>query len=284
MIYRTDGMVLSGIRKVFHGALNDVEVCEDTASPARTRYTLLSVMDRNCAKTLLKVFDSSQKRGPNGEPPYLKIFSSGETLCFLFEYRAERRLASFGAGQLTSAVLRELISVNLIMACLTSSLPYPLLYLALAPENIHLAMDNSIYLTPYFDLSQMDPSKMEAQCTDRCVEVLLDVLESGSGKKLKSFELLRKKAQKNAYRNFPELYRDVRLTAVPVQKNSFAARARGWWKRNKDRVFRILLVLCVVSAILALVIFVFQLFFKDVPFFRLFEHSFDKIGTERLNQ
>ena len=103
-------------------------------------------------------------------------------------------------------------------------------------------------------------------------------------RKLKSFELIRKKTGKNAYTGFPELYQDIKVTALPQMKPSLKSRFRFFWNNNRDRLFRILLVLCILLVIAALVILASQLIFGDVPLLRLFRHTFDVIGTENLHQ
>ncbi|MEG0779408.1 MAG: hypothetical protein RR426_02295, partial [Oscillospiraceae bacterium] len=86
----------------------------------------------------------------------------------------------------------------------------------------------------------------------------------------------------NSYSAFSELYRDIRLTAIPSQKTGFWARLRGIWWRNRDRLFHLFLALCVPLVILALVMLVSQLIFGDIPLLRLFRHCFEMIGTESM--
>ena len=101
--------------------------------------------------------------------------------------------------------------------------------------------------------------------------------------KLKSMKLLHMKLEKSAYQSLAELYRDIRLTLVPERKPSLRKRLKALWKRNKDRWFRWLLRISVVIVIMTLLVLLSQLFFDDVPLFRLFEHSMDVVGTERLD-
>ena len=74
------------------------------------------------------------------------------------------------------------------------------------------------------------------------------------------------------------------VTALPRLKPSLKSTFRGFWQNNRDRLFRLLLVLCILLAIAAVVILVSQLIFGDVPLLRLFRHTFDVIGTENLHQ
>ncbi len=281
MVYHADNMVLASIQEIFRGPVNDVIVVENLRSTLKERYTLIVVKDRDCAKRLLAILQNSEKESA-GKNPCLKMFAENEFLCFLFEYRPERKLERFAPGQLLNPFLQEKVCVNIVMECLSVALPYPLLYLILDQGNVQLEKDNSVYFTYTLDLSQLNEAKNEAACTDRCVDILLQLLQYNSRKRLKSFELLRKKADRKAYRMFPELYRDIRLSAIPEKKLPFTRRVKNFWLRNKDTFFRILLVLCTITVIVALLMLISQLVFGSIPFFRIFENSFGNIGTENL--
>ena len=284
MIYHAGNMELDPIGEVFHGAVNDVLICRDANAPASTRYLLLVIHDRECVKRLLPVFECGEAPSPTGEPPYLVRFTQNDLLCYVFPCREERRLSAFAPGQLTSAVIRERVCINLVIECMSSPLPYPLLYLMLRQSCIHLEKDNSVYLIPTLDLSELDPAKEEGDCAAECAQVLLELLEGGGRRRrpLKSYELIRKKLAKHAYSGFPELYHDIKVTAIPEHKPGLRARLKGFWIRNKDLIFRILLVLCVILVVLALIFALSQLIFGDIPLLRLFERAFEVIGTETL--
>lgn len=283
VVYDAGNMLLSPIWEAFRGPVNDVVVCRDLKSPVGARYTLLVVRDRACVKQMLTVFDQSERVSSEGRPPYLLRFAQGDELCFVFEYREERKLSAFAAGQMTTPVLRETVAVNLVMECLSSPLPYPLLQLVLTQDCVQIEKDNSVYFTPLVNLSELDPSATEAECAACCAQLLLSILEPRGRGRLKSYELIRKKSAKRAYSGLPELYHDVKVTSIPPQKQGWRNRLKAAWLRNKDRVFRLLLVLCVAAVLCALVLLISQLIFGDIPLFRLFEPSFEVIGTETLN-
>jgi hypothetical protein len=266
---------------MFKNEINDVVICQDQSSAARPYYTLIAVKDRETAKTLLSIFE----RNPRDvdEPAYIKCFSHNEQLCYLFPYHVERNLESFAEGQGINQVIRESICINLVLACLSSPLPFPLLYLILNQKQMHIEKDNSIFFTYCLDLSELDATKDEAGCTVRCVNILLNILQEQSRKPLKSFDLLRKKIDSRSYRQLTELYRDIRISALPEKKSKFFNRFRSFWGRHKDVFFRILLVVSIVSAAFALLMLLSYLIFGDFALFRLFGGSIDKIGTEVIN-
>ena len=287
MVYYAQGMELEVISQVFHGSANDVAVCRDRLSASGTLYTLLAVHDRACARKMLAVMENSQR---TGESPCLLRFSQNETMLFLFPYREERKFSAFAAGQMTSPEAGESICINLVMECLSTGLPWPLLYLVLEQDCVQIAKDNTVYFTMILDLKDLEPARTEKNCVSSCARLLLDLLAGPVAggrrrrKKLKSFELIQKKTRKNAYTGFPELYQDIKVTALPTVKPSLKKRARIFWQNNWDRLFQLLLVLCILLVIAAVVILVSQLIFGDVPLLRLFRHAFDVIGTENLHQ
>lgn len=282
MIYHAGDMVFSSIREVFCGRENDVLICRDINSPTGKCYTLLVIKDRSCAKKLLSIFEKNEKSLPEGVTPYILNFTQNDMLCFVFDYRQERRLSAFVKGQMTSSYTKERICINLLMECLSNPLPYPLLFLVLTQGNIHIEKDNTVYFTPFFDLSELNEAKDESSCAKVCAELLLGMLQGNSRKQLKSYELITKKVARNAYQSIPALYMDIKITAIAEKGQKFPARVKKLWNNNKDRLFRVLLFLCVAAVIIALVCLLSQLIFGDIPFLRLFEHSFDVIGTQTL--
>ncbi len=290
MIYFPEGMELEEVSVVFQGSVNDVVVCRDRRSAAGTLYTLLAIHDRECARKMLEVMENGQK---GGEPSCLFQFAQNETTLFAFPYREERRFSAFARGQLTSALVSETICVNLVMECLSTPLPWPLLYLALEQDCVQITKDNTIYFSMILDLAELKPSITERQCVSSCARLLLELLSApvvtgrtgrSRRKPLKSFELIRKKSGRGAYNNFPELYHDIKLTALPGRKPSLKKRAAGVWRRNKDILFRLLLVLCVILLLCAALMLICQIIFGDIPFLRLFQNCFDVIGTENLHR
>ena len=86
-----------------------------------------------------------------------------------------------------------------------------------------------------------------------------------------------------SYGQLTELYKDIRITAAPGQKKGIRKRIAGWFLRNQDGLFRILLLACMILAVLVIVSLLSQLIFGDVPWLRLFFNGFKIIGTETLS-
>ena len=99
-----------------------------------------------------------------------------------------------------------------------------------------------------------------------------------------SYELISRKTENNSYNSFTELYRDLRIAAMPMEKHGIFLRIRSFFHRNADRLFGILFWVCVILGIIALIILLTHVVWGDIPFFRLFVNNFKNIGTESLQQ
>ena len=291
MINYPQEMELEVVSELFRGSVNDAVVCRDRLSASGAMYTVLIVHDRICARKLLAVMENSDRSEPS---PCLMHVAQNENLLFVFPYREERKFSSFAKGQLVTPAVGESIAINLVMECLSTGLPWPLLYLVLEQGCVQIAKDNTVYFTMGLDLKDLEPHRTERNCVSSCARMVLDLLSSpsaGYGKKrgkrnksLKSFELIQKKSVKGAYQGFPELYQDIKLTALPPKKPSLKSRAKVWWQRNRDWLFRLLLVICTILVVIALAMLMTQIIFGDIPWLRLFQNTFDVIGTENLHQ
>lgn len=276
MLYCAEGFALKPIRRVFCGEANDVLVCRNLASPLLQCYTVWVVKSPDCVKKLLAVFEAAHGKAP----PYLCRFAQNDEMIFVFGYRPERRLSVFCGGQLTSDFLRESACVSLVLECLAGGMPYPLLCRILAQDNVNIEKDNSVFFSFYLDLSELEETDGEAECANLCAAVALSVFNTSS--RLKSTRLIRKKHAKLAYGGLTELYRDIRLTAVPEAKRRLRNMPHIFWESNRDRLFKALLAASAAVVAVTLVVLLSRLIWGDVPLFRLFEHSFDVIGTETL--
>lgn len=282
MQYQAGDMLLSAVATLFRGSVNDALVCTDLNSPRRPKYLLLLIHDRDCAKKLVAAFEAAADAPLPEHTPYLVRFAENNLLGYVFPYREERRLSDYAAGQLVTPQLQEQLCINLTMECMSSSLPFPLLYLVLKQNQIHMEKDGSVFLLPAVDLESFDPYITESDCVSRCARQVLEVLQMGGRRRLKSRELVWKKLQKASYSTFHELYYDIRVSSLPTEKPGFAARLKGFWLRRRDGLFRLLLVLCGILTAITVLFLLSQLFFGEIPILRLFQPSFETIGTEDL--
>ncbi len=282
MIYYPPGMKLEVVSELFHGSVNDVIVCRDMLSASGTMYTLLVIHDRECARRFLDILEKDTRMG---EIPYIMKFAQNEELLFVFSYREPRTFSTFSKAQATNLAASEQIAVNLVMQCLSVALPWPLLRLILRQDCVHITKENTVYFTMNIDLEKLEPECTEKNCVHDCIVIIMKLFKSlNVSKKSKCFELIRKKNEKNVYTCFPELYQDIRITAAAAKKNSLTGGLKGFWLRNRDRLFKILLVICVIAVVVAIAMLVTKMIFGDIPWLRLFQNMFDVIGTQNLHK
>lgn len=279
MFYQSQKMKLECVRIVKKGRTNDILICQDLSSAARNRYTLLVLKEHQTVKRYLEVFE---KAGLAAQDSYIDSFSDQGAFCMVFPYQQERPLRDFYMGESYTLSKCENVCISVIMACITSNLPYPILYLILEQGQLHLAKDHTVCLGYQIDLEELDIEKTERDCAVQCASILRDLLKPRASQKAFSYRLLEKKISRKSYGQLTELYKDIRITAAPGQKRGLRKRIAGWFLRNQDGLFRFLLYVCVILAGLTLISLLFQLITGDIPWLRLFFNGFKTIGTETL--
>lgn len=279
MVYQSQKMNLECLQIVKKSRVNDICVCRDLSTAAGNLYTLLMIKEHQVAKAYLEVFEQA---GMSAQDSYIHNFSEQGVFCMAFEYKQERPLSKFYAGGSYTLAECETICENLIMTCMMSNLPYPILYLILKQGQINLARDHSVYLGYGIDLTELDTKKTERDCAVQCASIIRELLSSKKAQKAFSYRLLEKKISRKSYDRFTELYKDIRITAAPKKEKGIRRKLMRLWNKNQDTVFRILLVICVVLAVLAAVSLICQLVFGDIPWLRIFFNGFKVIGTESL--
>ncbi len=268
------------VQKIKKSAANEVTICEDSSGKGNL-YTVLSVADHYVMRRFIEVYDKADYLEEN---TVIKMFSDDGRFFIVYPYVKERALESFYMGGAMSLRECEEVCVNLIIACMTSNLPWPVLYLVLKQREIQMARDGSISLSYRIDLTELNPDIGERECAIECAKILIWMLEPKSRRKANSYVLLKKKTEKSSYHSFKDLYKDVEIAAEPERRKGILATLKAWFNRNKQILFRILLWTSLILAVFVLITFLTNLIFGDVPWLRLFIRSFEKIGTESLLQ
>lgn len=280
MIYRSDRLTLRSVMDVFQGKVNDIMICEELSGSRKCYYTLLAVKDHETVKKLLQIL----KRQEGKESCVEDLFSFQNELCLVFPYIKERKLAEFYMAKAMPLAKCEKICMNLLLQCMASPLPYPLLELVLKQGQIHLRKDNSIALGYCLDLTELNENCTEKECAMRCAVQIRELLQDKSSKKNISYQLLLKKIPRQSYRTFRELYKDLKLSTEREEKLSPREWVADTWRRHQAGILRFLLKLSVVLAVLVLILFLSHVIWGELPFLRLFVNTFKQIGTESLTQ
>ena len=244
-------------------------------------FTIVAVKDHDVIRTLM---EASSKIRNLEDSQLVDAFTYGNDFVLVFPYRQERPLDRFFVGESMSLSQVEEIGTNLLLTCISASLPFPMLYLLLEQGQINLSKEGGIYLTYNMDLRDLDVRRNERDCTVKCAEILREILATKSDQKNISYELISRKSDNNSYNSFTELYRDLRIAAMPMERYGILVRIKSFFSRNADLLFGILFWVCVILGIVALILLLSHVVWGDVPIFRLFINNFKNIGTESLQQ
>ena len=282
MIYHVNELALMPIREQYSGPDNDLVICEDMREEKKAYYTVLLIKNHELARKVLKVLESGKRNGQC----YLDIFTVNDGFGIVFPYIRERYLTDFYMDSQFSLEACETICINLIMECLSSPMPYPLLYLLLMERQIYLRADNNVQLGYPLNLSLLDENAREEDCAVVCASVVRDLLRRHGDEEAASYQLLTRKVKKRAYRKFTDLYYDVKMTAInPDNKKDLKGKIKGLKGNVKEKspvLFRILLAICIILVILALISIISMLAGGRIPLLRFFSNNFKVIGTESL--
>ncbi|MCR5747818.1 MAG: hypothetical protein K6G03_08925 [Lachnospiraceae bacterium] len=281
MTYSSRNISYEVVSTILTTEVNDCYIARREGSDDGREYNLLVIKDHETVKDMMEVFNRDTGIS---DTAIIDNFSSGQSYIVVFPYRQERPLEDFFVGEVYSLPRCENICMNILLNCISSRLPYPLLYMILDQGQVSLSKDDSIYFGYTVDLTKLDKTKGERECAVRCADIMLKVLAAKSDQKNVSYELLSKKTANNSYSHFTELYRDLSIASTPIRKSSFLVKIKSFFYRNSDRLFGILFWVCLILGIVALVLLLTHLVWGDIPFLRIFFNSFKNIGTETLLQ
>ncbi len=280
MIYASGSLKLKEVSTVSEGEINDNYLVKEEGSENGILYSLVLIKDHRTVRTLLDVIRTAKVQG---DSPITDKFSVNDSYALVFPYRSERPLKDFFVSEAEALPTCELVCANVILACISAGLPYPLLFLLLRQGRLNISKDYNIYLTYAFDLEKLDPSKTERDCASECAAILLEILQSKPDSKNVAYEILSKKSANRSYNGFTDLYRDMMIASTPEKKRGIFARIKSFFFRNRDTIFGLLFWTCLILGIIALMLLFSHLFIGDVPILRIFFNSFKTIGTESLN-
>ncbi|MBR1669737.1 MAG: hypothetical protein IJ695_03480 [Butyrivibrio sp.] len=281
MIYESAKMRLLPVATKSMGEVNDCYICRDLSSSGGILYTTIVIHQHEVVRKVLELFRFS---GRSGEQTVVDSFSVGEKHILVFPYHKERPLFDFYEGDSLSLSQCEDICISTILACITSDLPYPILYLLLSNGMLNLSSDGSVFLGYEMDLRELDVNISEKECTDVCARTLLLLLQPKSGQKATSYYLLEKKVANGSYHRFTDLYRDITIAAVTHKKITPWFLFKLWIKRNQDTIIGILFWISLILGVFALSIILSRFLLGGNSWLRLLFNTFKKIGTESLLQ
>ena len=274
MIYRSARVNYEPVMTIFRGEVNDILICRDAGTIRNCFYTVLVLKDHKTVKKLIRVMESSE----HGYDSCLDFFQDQNQYCLVFPHVQERKLQDFYmAGQFPLDTCMK-ICENLVLQCMLSKLPYPLLFLVLRQRQIHLLKDYNVEFGYTVDLKELDENTGEKACA----VLLRELLQKKKTRRNTEYQLLSMKIPRESYQNFQQLYRDLRLSDRAGKKKSLFRRLKLWWRDEQNGWFRFLLIICTILLIFTMACFISRVIWGDVPFLRVLHNHFKVIGTESL--
>ena len=262
--------------------VNDCYLARCSGGNDGSLYLLILIREHETVRKFLDILRLSSIK--EEESPIVECFSVKEDYVVVFPYRTERPFDSFFVGDAYTLAQCETMSSNLILSCITSNIPYPLLYLILTQRKINITRDDNVYLSYDIDLEGLDEYKSERDCASECALLVLDILKEKSNEKNVSYELLKRKTANRSYSFFTEIYRDIMIASTSMKKKGIIVKIKSFFYRNADRIFGIIFWISLILMIVALVLLLTHFVWGDIPFLRIFFNSFKNIGTESLLQ
>ncbi len=273
---------LKRVGEVISNKTNEVCICEDTDS--ESYYMLWIVKDRTLARTLLEVFHKESET-----PLYLEIFALNENTAFVFPYTRERSLFRFLGGELLTQKEQEKVWRQLVETCMASDIPYAILFQLLRQRRLQIQPQGEITFSYALDLRNFQAESTEGDCASMCAEIILELMEiSGSGDTRLKRILQSKCGEEESYCSFGELFQDIISNSKAFKSQKSEERV---WKKiseaikgSKDKIWKVVAVFCLILVVIAVIILLSQFIYGEIPLLRLFQNSFQTIGTENLVQ
>lgn len=270
------------VREVWNGEANDVYVCQSPDNSAAPYKTIWLVKDHQIARDLVG------KLGGVCE----ECFMHNEDAGFVFGYEGERPLERFYFNALQGgAASGERIWMELIVKCMTSGLPQAVLNVIIKQRQIHIGADGNIWFGYFLDLSGYDGQADEEENVRLCAACITELIESAllvktadGAKNIRVAKLIQKKLDRGKYREFMQLYSDVRLLTRERETVRGKDRLKRLAVSGQDTIYRVLAALCIVLVCIAVIMLIGHLFFGEFSFWRLFRGPLERIGTESLLQ
>lgn len=275
MTFQSDKRTYVPVMNVLRGDANDILICRDARAESGKEYTLLVIHDHEIVRRLLCVMEQSAHGGECFE----EIFQQGDVFCAVFPHVKERYLKSFYMPAQITLETCAVICENLILACMLSKLPYPLLYLALDQEQLHLRKDESVEPGYAIELDELDEEIGERECAGQCAGVLRELLEPVRGRENMAYRFFMKKWE---YEDFGSLYRDMRLMRRVMKKRGRLTGLRLFFKCRQKGMLKLLRAACMTMILLTFFCLLSRAVWGELPFLRVFVNHFKMIGTQSL--
>lgn len=259
---------------LYEGKANTAYLCRIYNSGSEKRYTVNIVSEQRLYRRLVRMFSAS-------EGACTEFFTMDDKLCLVFEYSLQRRFDSFFKADRLSLKGGEDLFLNIVNACIESSLPYPYLYMVITQKRINLYDDGSVSIDYAVDLERISDEFTQVQCTEALLIELMKFYDE-TDKTSVSRQIITKKYRRSAYSSLAELGSDLALNRMSTKKTALPKRIWMAVKAYSYVIFEVVKVCMVILAVVALITLIMQLTMGDIPYLRLFYNSFETIGDRSM--
>lgn len=281
MMYQINNMLLNVTQELLKGEVNDVVVCEDLSASTKVFYTVIVIKDRDIAKKMLKIYEEHSE---DSKKTYIAKGTYQNHYLMVYPYEEERELERFFQAEINSLESCEALCSEVVIKCITSGIPFPIMYLQFLQKKINKSKAGEIFFSYSLDLKNLSEKNDEKECVSLCAKTLFSMISKVTNESTVSYTLLLKKTSRKGYYKFIDLYKDIQAATMTIEKRKLWVRIKAFFSRNGDRIYKGVLVICLTAAIIALIMILSQLVFGDIPLYRLFVNTFKNIGTESLVQ
>lgn len=277
MVYQIKNMLLNVTQELSKGDVNDVVICQDLSAVTKIFYTVLIIKKHEVAKRLLKIYEKA-----DSERTYVTKGTYKDNYLMVYPYDEERRLKNFFGTGIYNMVECEKLCSEIVIECVTSKIPYPIMYLQLLQNRINISRYREIYFSYTLDLKELSETIGEKECVTICAKTIFSLLDKVMDEDNVSYTLIKKKIKREGYTQFIDLYKDIQAATLTLERRNIGVRVKAFFEKNRERIFRTVLVICLTVGFIALIMLLSQLIFGDIVFYRFFINTFKKIGTESL--
>lgn len=282
MILDTGSMRLLVVREVLKGKANDVVICMEEGKPAGSYYTVWVMKDHTMAKAVFRDFFHKNPENRGTQNAYLEYFSQGASFYFTFPYEQERPLMRFYKKEIYDLENRRRILLQMVAKCMTSGLPDTILYLILMQEQLQLGQDGEVRFQYMINFDDYPKKEVSVECVRLCAGIVYKLLGEEGKYGFAGQKLIEKKLARNIYFDMGVLYRDVRLVMDKKPNRSFMTKFSKLSQARERKIFSIVFFVCIILTCFTMFMMVSQIVWGEVPLFRIFNNSFEQIGTESL--
>lgn len=264
------------IRNVISNDINDVFVCKDISNENIHNYfTLIKIYNSDVIKGILEVIYDDNKNCILPNDLFRDVFIDVDNLNILFNYSIPNVIFSYLDAYMIDDYSQHTIIKNFIYQCLALDTCFPILDLFLDEKNINLDQNLNVFFNGFLDFANFDKNANEKKCARKCSDIINRILLSNEiltrKSSVKSISLFLKKRHNKNYNKIIDIYNDFKLKENKYNANhTFSLETLKSYLFNiiSDKLTSFFTSTALIIILVALIIFISNLFNMDLPFFK----------------